>query len=83
MTVIQNVTLEPVILFTSIVADMDSVSIGQMVIDKSCANDFAYNETICNNLLNDAYKKENAAVQSEVAQFKVVGKNYFKSVDSA
>ena len=58
-------------LFMSFVGSMDSVSVGQMVIDKSCANDFAFNETICNDLLNDAYEDENAAVESEVAQFKV------------
>jgi len=69
--VFQNVTLEPVMMFMSFVGSMDSVSIGQMTIEKSCANDFFYNETICNNLLNDAYNHENAAVQSEVAQYKV------------
>ena len=70
-TVIQNVTLEPVMLFMSFVGGMDRVSVGQMIIEKSCTNDFAYNVTVCNDLLNDAYSHENAAVQSEIAQFKV------------
>ena len=58
-------------MFMAFVGSMDSVSIGQMTIEKSCANDFPYNETICNDLLSDAYDHENAAVQSEVAQYKV------------
>ena len=66
-------------LFMSFVGSMDSVSVGQMVIDKSCANDFAFNETICNDLLNDAYEDENSAVESEVAQFKVFSKNIFQN----
>ena len=57
--------------FMSFVGSMDSVSVGQLVIDKSCHLDFNFTEDVCNNLLDDIYEDENAAVQNEVAQFKV------------
>ena len=59
-------------LFISIVGSMDQVSVGQLLIDKSCANDFDFSEEICDNLLNDTYEHENAEVESKVAQYKVI-----------
>ena len=70
-SVIKNITLEPVMLFMSIVGSMDSVSVGQLLIDKSCSVHFHYSEEICDNLLNDTNEHYNAEVENDVAQYKV------------
>ena len=67
----QNLTLEPVLFFMSFVGSMDSASIGQLVIDKSCNIDFNFTQEICDNLLDDMYTEENELVEAEVSQFKV------------
>ena len=56
----------------SIVGSMDSVSVGQLLIDKSCHIDFEFSDQICDNLLNDTFEHENAEVENEVAQYKVI-----------
>ena len=70
-SVIKNITLEPVMLFMSIVGSMDHVSVGQLLIDKSCQNHFHYSDEICDNLLNDTNEHYNAQVENDVAQYKV------------
>ena len=69
--VFKNITLEPVLFFMSIVGSMDSVSVGQLLIDKSCQNHFHYSDEICDNLLNDTNEHYNAEVENDVAQYKV------------
>ena len=69
--VFKNITLEPVLFFMSIVGSMDSVSVGQLLIDKSCQNHFHYSDEICDNLLNDTNEHYNAQVENDVAQYKV------------
>ena len=71
ISVMQNLTLEPVLFFMSFVGSMDSASIGQLVIDKSCNIDFNFTQEICDNLLDDMYTEENELVEAEVSQFKV------------
>ena len=56
----------------SFVTSMDSVAVGQLLIDKSCYRDFNFTEEICDNLLEDAYEDENTQVENEVAQYKVL-----------
>ena len=58
--------------FMAIVQSMDLVSLGQLLIDKSCHIDFEFPDEICDNLLNDTFGHENAKVQDEVAQYKVI-----------
>ena len=70
-SVTKNITLEPVMLFMSFVSSMDRVSIGQLLIDKSCAHDFDFNSTVCDNLRNETFDHEKAMVENEVAQYKV------------
>ena len=69
--VMKNITLEPVMFFMSIVGSMDLVSVGQLLIDKSCQNHFNYSDEICDNLLNDTNEHSNAEVENDVAQYKV------------
>ena len=66
-----NITLEPVIFFHSFVDSMDSTSLGQLVIDKSCRLDFNYTQEVCDSLLDGNHEAANKAVQDEVAQYKV------------
>ena len=56
----------------SIVGSMDSVSVGQLLIDKACHVDLEFSDKICDNLLNDTFEHENAEVENEVAQYKVI-----------
>ena len=72
IAVLENITLEPVLFFVSFVGSMDSASLGQLVIDKSCHMDFNYTDEVCDNLLNKTNVAANKAVQDEVAQFKVI-----------
>ena len=58
--------------FMTIVQTMDLVSLGQLLIDKSCRINFEFSDEICDNLLNDTYEQENTLVQDEVAQYKVI-----------
>ncbi len=71
VSVMENITLEPVLFFVSFVGSMDSASVGQLLIDKSCRLDFNFTAEVCDNLLAEENKPANKAVQDEVAQFKV------------
>jgi len=64
-----NITLEPVMLFYGIIRSIDRVAQSQLIIDKTCLNDFDFGEEICENLLD--YDANNTVVQNEVAQFAV------------
>ena len=66
-----NITLEPVMLFYGVIRSIDRVSQDQLIIDKTCLNDFPFGEDVCNNLLADENSVANTDVQNEVAQFKV------------
>ena len=58
-------------LFMAIVGSMDSVSVGQLLIDKSCSVHFGYSDEICDNLLNKTNEQYNTEVENNVAQYKV------------
>ncbi len=47
---------------------LDDVSVKQMQIYKSCHVDFGYNDTVCDNLVQD-FKEQNEEVQNEVQGF--------------
>jgi len=64
-----NVTLEPVMLFYGIVGHLDSVASSQLLMDKTCLNDFGFGESVCGNLTH--FPANNTVVQNEVAQFSV------------
>ena len=51
----------------------------QMVISKSCINDFNFTETICQNLQNGSYDEENVLVSKELNQYNVY-KTYITSI---
>ena len=45
-----NITLEPVMLFYGVIRSIDRVTQNQLVIDKTCFNDFPFGDEVCNNL---------------------------------
>ena len=67
--VLQNITLEPIFLLESLFCGLDHVSNSQLIILKSCNNDFDFPDNICGDLIH--HKENNTAVQNEVAQFSV------------
>ena len=67
----KNITLEPVMLFLSFVSSMDSASLSQLLVDKSCQHDFNFTQEICDNIMNDTYDHEKNEIENEIAQFKV------------
>ena len=56
----------------SFVGSMDSASVSQLLIDKSCNIDFDFPEGVCDDLLSDNNTASNDLVSEEVAQFKVI-----------
>ena len=70
MKILQNITIEPAMFLIAFSSGIDNIANSQMVVLKSCKNDFPeYNETVCNNL-ND-YHDANIAVSNELNQFNV------------
>ena len=67
--VAQNITLEPIFLLESIFCGLDYVSNGQLILMKSCKNDFDFPNGTCNDLIH--HSANNTAVQNEVAQYNV------------
>ena len=68
-TFFRNITLEPVMLFYGVVRSIDGIANNQLLLDKTCLNDFDFGEEICNDLVN--HKENNTVVQNEVAQYQV------------
>ena len=69
--VVKNITLEPVMLFLSFVSSMDRVPVGELLVYKSCQQDFNFTSDVCENIHNDTYDPELTQIQNEVAQYKV------------
>merc|ERR1711892_1050079 len=67
--VVNNITLEPIFLFSAIFCGLDHVSNSQLLIYKSCINDFDFPNGTCDDLIH--HKENNTAVQNEVAQYHV------------
>jgi len=65
----RNITLEPVMLFYGVIRSIDSIANSQLLLDKTCINDFDFGEEVCNDLVN--WKENNTVVQNEVAQYQV------------
>ncbi len=62
-----NITIEPAMFMTAFAWSVDNIAIEELTIYKSCRNDFGYNKTVCENLLED-YPEENKKVQDTVRQ---------------
>lgn len=62
----RNLTIEPAWFFITLADGIDSVSSEQLLLQKTCKNDFNYTDEICNNLSEDQYKDEYKNVQDEV-----------------
>ena len=71
VTGVKNITIEPIILLVSLVTSIDSVALSQLIVDKSCAQDFNFTQEVCDNILNENYEHELSMVENEVAQYKV------------
>ena len=69
--IIDNITIEPALFLIMFSAGIDNVANSQMVIIKSCKNDFGWNDTVCDNLNTDQFHDENVQVSNELNQFGV------------
>ena len=71
--IVRNITIEPVMFFLSFVDKMNGLTYDQMLIEKSCVEDFDFPNGTCDPgvLLDGNHWTENTAVQNEVTQFKV------------
>ena len=64
--VIRSITVEPDLFVLFICSGLDHTTLDQMQIQKSCKIDFGFNDTVCDNLVDDKYKEEDDLVQDEV-----------------
>ena len=64
--ILSNITIEPALFLTTFAKSLSSVSFDQMLIEKTCKVDFEFNDTVCENILDDVYEDENTLVQNEV-----------------
>ena len=62
-----NVTVEPVVFLSFLTSSMNAVPVQELKILKSCKLDFNFNDTVCSNLLDEAFAVENDLVQDEVS----------------
>ena len=65
-TAIKHTTVEPALFIIYLGAGLDHSTLDQMFIQKSCKLDFDFNDTICDNLLEEKYDKEHDQVSDEV-----------------
>ena len=68
-TFFHNITLEPVMLFYGVIRSIDRIANSQLLLDKTCLNDFGFDQEICDDLVH--WKENNTVVQNEVAQYEV------------
>ena len=68
-SVFENITIEPLFLFQALFCSLDQVSNDQLILQKSCINDFDFPNGTCDDLIN--HEAANTAVQNEVAQYNV------------
>ena len=61
-----NVTIEPAVFLISFLASLDFITIEQLIIEKTCANDFNLTADVCYNLVDGQHLEENTLVQNEV-----------------
>ena len=69
MNILRNITVEPVMFLYFFSGNLDSISLSQLKIIKSCKHDFDFNETVCENLLGGNYTEENDMVQDKARFF--------------
>ena len=68
----KHTTIEPIILLVSLVTSIDSVALNQLLVDKSCAQDFNFTQEVCDNIqTNKTLEHELSMVENEIAQYKV------------
>ena len=65
----KNFTIEPAVFLIAFSSAMDQVATSQMIALKSCKNDFAFNDSICNNLTAEENYHQNKLVTDEVSSF--------------
>ena len=64
--VFKNITIEPAMFLISFSSSIDKIATSQMIVLKSCKNDFGYNDTVCENINSPIYEAENIQVSNEV-----------------
>ena len=64
--VISNITVEPALFVMFLGIGLDNSTLDQMQMDKSCRDDFDFNQTVCENITDDQYKDQYNLVSDEV-----------------
>ena len=71
--ILSNITIEPAFFVITFASGLDNIASEQMVIWKSCINDFNFTENICENLNNDTlYETEKGLVTDELTHFNFI-----------
>ena len=64
--VISNITVEPALFVMFLGIHLDHSTLDQMQMDKSCRDDFDFNQTVCQNITDEQYKDQYNEVSDEV-----------------
>ena len=71
--IISNITIEPAFFVITFASGLDGIATDQMILWKSCMNDFNFTESICENLDNETlYEAERGLVADELTNFNFI-----------
>ena len=70
--ILSNITIEPAFFVITFASGLDNIASEQMVIWKSCINDFNFTQDICENLENATYETEKGLVADELTYFNFI-----------
>ena len=70
--IINNITIEPALFIIMFASGLDNIASEQLVLWKSCINDFNFTEEICDNLTNETYEAEKGMVADELTNFNFI-----------
>lgn len=65
--ILENITIEPMIILFNFSDALDMLSLDQLKIEKACIQKFNYSQDVCINLVD--YEEENVEVQNYVSFF--------------
>ena len=78
--ILKNVTIEPVVFFLYCSFAIDTITLDQLKITKSCLTDFKYPQEVCDNLVDGNHTEENNLVQNEVGHLIYKLKSIYKFI---
>ena len=70
--IINNITIEPALFIIMFASGLDNIASEQIIIWKTCINDFNFTEEICDNLTNETYGEEQGMVADELTNFNFI-----------